>query len=118
MGLFNFLEPETIYFFVRVRRYFGSIPKDAMVSLNQNHEPSILDCYYNEEIQKYVIVERHQYLSYKKSVELWRSTIERDITEEFRGNVFYSVRETDQQQYANYCEEMVQGNCMMETRLR
>ncbi len=114
MGLFNFLQPDIFYFYVRATRYFGLCDSPIDVDLKQNSDAQIVGKYH-ETVDRYMILERHSHLSRSHSLELWRKQIESDLLREFRGTVNIVVCLSDHQCYAAYCEKAIEFDCMVES---
>ena len=116
-GWFNFYSPETLYFYVRITRYFGVATNAVHIPYDQVTDAEAIGKY-SETVERYEIVERHSHLSRSHSVDLWRKLIERDAIFEFRGNIQVLTCLSDQSGYADYCEKSIEFESMMETRLK
>lgn len=114
MGLFNFLEPEVFYFHCRATRYFGVCDGPIQVDLKQNTDAQVVGKYH-ETIDRYMIADRHSHLSRVHSIELWRKTIRDNLLKEFKGNISVSVCLSDEECYAQHCDNAIEFDCMVES---
>jgi hypothetical protein len=117
MGLFSWFNDEQFYFYVRITRYFGKCPAAVHVTLGERTDSEVLGKY-SETVERYLIVDRHQHYSRADSIDTWRKIIERNAIREFRGNVQVLVCLSDLSAYYEHCQAMIDGDCLLETRLR
>lgn len=117
MGLFNFLEPEVFYFYVRVTRYFGTTAKAVHVPYDEATDAEAVGKY-SETIERYAIVERHSHLSRQHSIELYRKQLEESAIKEFSGNISVMTCLSDQSGYKHYCEKAIELEALVEARCK
>lgn len=117
MGLFNFLEPEVFYFYVRITRYFGVARAPIHVPMHEIYDAEVVGKY-SETIERYAIVERHSHLSRQHSIELYRKQLEESAIKEFSGNISVMTCLSDQSGYKHYCEKAIELEALVEARCK
>lgn len=116
-GWLNFHTSETLYFYVRITRYFGVVADTIHIPYDQVTDAEAIGKY-SETVERFWIVERHSHHSRQNSIKIWKHEIERQVINEFRGSFQVCICLSDQRSYADYCEKSIEFESMMETRLK
>ncbi len=109
--------PEVFYFYVYANRIFDKVEEVCYINPSERTDQEATG-QFTEAIERVEIRYRHQYLPYKKSIDLHITQIKEDLLREFRCNLRIVVALTDEQCYQDQCQKDIAWEAELVTMLR